>query len=80
MATTFTTRELARTGGEPEHAIWFQTTEGKVTIEMSDQGLLTLHGLVSEAVKVMKTDSERAEGDRPHSDGETPSSGLQVSG
>ena len=53
---TFTTREARRSGLEPRYTVWFETDQGRVAIEMSDSGLLMLHGLVSQVVTTMKTD------------------------
>ena len=52
---TFTTREARRSGLEPEYTVWFETDQGRVAIEMTDGGLLMLHGLVSQVVTTMKT-------------------------
>jgi hypothetical protein len=61
MTTTFTTKEAQMPGREPQCTVWFQTTEGKITIEMSNDGLLQLHGLVSDAVTTMQTGNERTD-------------------
>lgn len=58
--TEYTTRELARSNAQQSVAVWFQTTEGKISVRMTTDGLIQLHGLVSDAVGRIPVDSSNA--------------------
>lgn len=46
MTIVYTTREAQRSSQGPYRTIWFQTDEGKVSIEMTEAALREFHSLI----------------------------------
>ena len=58
--TEYKTLELARSNSQQSVAVWFQTTEGKISVRMSTEGLIQLQGLVGTAVGRLPVDGSNA--------------------